>query len=59
MVSWMADNLGTIIVSVILIVAVAAALRVIIRNKKQGRISCGGDCAHCMMQAGCRDKSEK
>ncbi len=59
MISWMADNLGTIIVSVILIVAVAAALRVIIRNKKQGYMSCGGDCAHCMMQAGCRDKSVK
>ncbi|MBR4759239.1 MAG: FeoB-associated Cys-rich membrane protein [Lachnospiraceae bacterium] len=55
MIIWLADNLGTIIVSIILIVAVAAALRSIIRNKKQGKTSCGGDCTHCMMQAGCKD----
>ncbi len=57
----MAENFGTIIVSILLAVSVAAAILSIIKNKKAGRSSCGGDCAHCMMQAGCKreDRTER
>lgn len=51
---WISDNLGTIIVSIILIVIVAAVIFKMIRDKKNGISSCGGNCAHCGMCGSCR-----
>ncbi|MCR5687593.1 MAG: FeoB-associated Cys-rich membrane protein [Lachnospiraceae bacterium] len=56
MTAWLAENLGTIIVSLILVLTVAAIIRKMVRDKKQGRTSCGGNCAHCSMCAGCHRK---
>lgn len=44
---WLAANYGTIIVSVVLAAIVALIIVFQIRRKKQGKPSCGGDCAHC------------
>ena len=35
---------------VLLIAVVALAILRVIRNKKQGKSSCGCDCAHCAMK---------
>ena len=45
--------MGTAIVGVVLVVAVAAIITSQIKNKKRGASSCGGGCAHCAMGATC------
>ena len=52
MFAWIAQNLGTILVSAVLLVSVIAIVRYLIRQKKQGKSSCGAGCAHCA-NAGC------
>ena len=47
MFAWIAQNLGTILVSAVLLVIVIAIVRYLIRQKKQGKSSCGAGCAHC------------
>ena len=53
MIKMIADNLGTIIVSLILIVIVAAIIANMIKKKKQGRSTCGCGCANCAMKGAC------
>ena len=45
--AWLTDNLGTIVISLILLAVVAAIVFSMIRDKKKGKSSCGCDCAHC------------
>lgn len=51
MFAWIQANLGNVVVSLILILAVALIIRTMINDKKQGKSSCGGNCAHCHMCA--------
>lgn len=40
--------MGTLVVSLLLLGAVALAVRSMIRDKKNGKsLQCGGDCGHC------------
>ncbi len=42
------NRMGTVIVLAIVAVAVAFALRSMIKDKKEGNsLHCGGDCKHC------------
>lgn len=52
MLTWLTQNIGTIIISAVLLIVCAAIVRYLIRQKKQGKHSCGGACAHCA-NAGC------
>ena len=54
--AWLANNLGTILVVLILAAAVFAIVRSLIRNKKKGKSSCGCNCAHCAMAGTCCQK---
>ena len=56
MAAWFAANIGTIIISAVLIAAVAAIIRRIIKDRKAGISSCGGNCASCGMCSSCRQK---
>lgn len=56
MLTWFMQNLGTIVVTAVLVVVVACILFKLIKDKKQGRSSCGGNCAHCSMCAACKMK---
>lgn len=47
MFAWFAANWGTILVSLILCGIVALIIKQLRKDKKQGKSSCGGDCAHC------------
>ena len=49
MISWITGNIGTILLTLLLVVIVTLIIRSLIRDKKQGRSSCGGNCAHCHM----------
>ncbi len=39
--------MGTIVVLAGLAVVVGLVIRGMVRDKKQGRSGCGGDCSHC------------
>ena len=54
MLSWLQNNIGTVIVSLILAAAVAAVIVKLIRDKRRGRTSCGCGCDRCPSANGCR-----
>ena len=58
MFAWIAENIGTILVSAALILIVACIVRGLVKDKKKGKSSCGCNCAHCAMAGSCH-KSAK
>lgn len=53
MLQWFIANIGSIFVCLVLLAAVSLIVRSLIRQKKQGRTSCGCGCAHCAMRGSC------
>ncbi len=53
MLQWMEANLSTILISFALVVIVAMIVWHLVRQKKQGKSSCGCNCAHCAMSGSC------
>ena len=57
MADFIVENIGTILISMLLIVVVIAAVRYLINEKKQGKCSCGGSCGGnchgCAMSSKC------
>ena len=51
--AWLSSNLGTIIVSLILVGIVAAIIVNMVKKKKAGRSSCGCGCENCAMKGAC------
>ena len=47
------NHAGTIIVMLILIGIISAAVVTLIRDKKQGRSTCGSNCGCCPMAGSC------
>lgn len=47
MLAWISENIATIIVCAVLIAIVALIIVRLIRNKKQGKTSCGCGCSNC------------
>ena len=47
MLNFIIDNIGTIVVCLILAGIVGLAVRSLIVNKKKGKTSCGCGCANC------------
>ena len=54
MISWITGNIGTIIITLLLILIVVGIIISMIKDKKRGISSCGGNCAHCNMCTACR-----
>ena len=53
MVQMIAENAGTIVVTIGLIAMVAAIVVKLRRDRKQGKSSCGGNCGACPMAGKC------
>ena len=56
MLSWIAANIGTIIICAVLVGIVAFIIAVMVRDKKKGKSSCGGNCGHCPMGGSCHKR---
>lgn len=56
MLQWISANIGTILISLVLLAVVALIIRSMMRDKKQGRSSCGGNCAGCAACGSCHNK---
>lgn len=55
---WLQNHIGTIVVCVLLALMLGAVAYKMIKDKKQGKSSCGGGCANCAMHGQCHSKSE-
>lgn len=53
MLTWLQNNLGTIVVAVIVFGILAAVAVKMLKDKKQGKSSCGNNCSHCAMHGQC------
>ncbi len=53
MLTWLMENMATIIISAVLVLVVAAILVSMIRGKRKGKSSCGCGCAGCAMNGAC------
>lgn len=47
MLSWLQENIGSIVVGLILLVVVVLIVRRLILDKKAGKHICGGSCGSC------------
>lgn len=56
MLTWIMENMATIIISVILMIVVAAIIASMVRNKRKGKSSCGCGCAGCAMNGTCHQE---
>ena len=53
------NNLGTIAVTLVLAVIIAAVAVRLIKNRKAGKSSCGCGCSTCPMSGKCHEAAEK
>lgn len=53
---WLYDNLATIVVGLIVLGVVILVARKLIKDKRQGKSSCGGGCAGCAMNGQCHGR---
>lgn len=53
MLTWIMENMATIIISAILLLMVAVVIASMVRGKKKGKSSCGCGCAGCAMNGAC------
>lgn len=53
MTAFLAANLSTILICIVLIAIVVFISIYLVRQKKQGKSSCGAGCAHCAMHGEC------
>jgi|GEM_PF-316335 len=53
MLDFIVDNLGTILITVVLVTILAAIVVKLVRDKRKGKSSCGGNCAHCALGGSC------
>ena len=47
MITWLMENMATIIISAVLVLVVAAAVASMVRGKRKGKSSCGCGCSGC------------
>ncbi|MBQ8118536.1 MAG: FeoB-associated Cys-rich membrane protein [Lachnospiraceae bacterium] len=59
MMTWLWANLGTILISLGLVLMVALIIRSMIRDKQKGKSSCGGNCGCCPMGGACHGHMAK
>ena len=59
MITWITQNIGTILVILILASAVTAIIIKMVRDKQQGKSSCGHNCAHCAMAGTCHQNAKQ
>lgn len=56
MLQWICSNIGTILIGGMLLAVIGLVVRSLLRQKRQGKTSCGCNCAHCAMHGSCHAK---
>ena len=53
MLAWLSANLINIVLIAVIVLITGLLIRSMIRDKKAGKSSCGGNCASCGVCSGC------
>lgn len=53
---WIATNIATILICLVLVAIVTAIIVKLVRDHRKGKSSCGCNCAHCAMAGSCHKK---
>ena len=53
MIAWLSANLINIVLVAVLVLITGLLIRSMVRDKKAGKSSCGGNCASCGACSGC------
>ena len=53
MLAWLSANLINIVLIAVIVLVVGLLIRGMVRDRKAGRRSCGGNCASCGACSGC------
>ena len=56
MLSWISQNIATIVICIVLLAIVAAIIAKLVKDRKKGKSSFGCNCAHCAMAGSCHSK---
>ncbi|MCR5846952.1 MAG: FeoB-associated Cys-rich membrane protein [Lachnospiraceae bacterium] len=59
MISWLLSNIWTIVISVVLLVIVSLIIVKLVKDRKNGRSSCGCGCEGCSMNGSCNKKTSR
>ena len=57
--TYLMQNLGTIVISAVLLAIVVLIVLRLMKNKKAGTSSCGCNCAHCALHGTCHKAAKK
>ena len=58
MFAWIAANVVTLDIALVLIAAVVGIILLLRRDKRKGKCTCGASCAHCAMAGSCHEKKK-
>ena len=53
MLTWLSANLINIVLVAVIVLVVGLLIRSMVRDRKAGKRSCGGNCASCGVCSGC------
>lgn len=56
MLQWISANIGTILISLVLLAVVVLIIRDLAGKRKQGKSSCGCDCSNCAACGACHSR---
>lgn len=58
MLDWLIANLGSIIIALVLAVIIALIIIKMLKDKKNGKTSCGCGCSGCAMKDSCHSNKK-
>ena len=53
MMVWLSENKGTLLISLVLLLIVAAIIIGMVKDRQKGKLACNAHCLHCPMGAYC------
>lgn len=56
MLTWLSENLATIVITAMLLAVLTGIVVCLVRNKKQGKTTCGCGCESCALHGRCHPK---
>ncbi len=56
MLTWISEYLGTVVIALVLAAIIALILIKLVHDHKNGKSTCGSNCAHCAMASSCHKK---
>ncbi len=56
MFEWLINNIGSILIIILLAAVIAAVIFKMVSDKKSGKSGCGCGCEHCAMKGECHRK---